>query len=90
MDLKTYIKDLGDELSREAFAERVGTKLGHLRNVGYGLRPCAPELATAIELDSGRTLRRWDLRPEDWHRIWPELIGTEGAPAVEPAEAKAG
>lgn len=22
------------------------------------------------------------LRPDDWHRIWPELIGTEGAPTV--------
>lgn len=21
-----------------------------------------------------------DLRPTDWHLIWPELIGTEGAP----------
>jgi hypothetical protein len=29
---------------------------------------------------------RWDLRPDDWHRIWPELIGAEGAPPlpVEP------
>lgn len=26
--------------------------------------------------------RRWDLFPTEWHRIWPELIGTEGAPAV--------
>jgi DNA-binding transcriptional regulator YdaS (Cro superfamily) len=24
--------------------------------------------------------RRWDLRPNDWHVIWPELIGTKGAP----------
>ena len=28
---------------------------------------------------------RWHLRPDDWHRIWPELIGAEGAPPV-PAE----
>lgn len=27
----------------------------------------------------------WDLRPDDWHLIWPELVGAEGAPAV-PAE----
>jgi len=25
---------------------------------------------------------RWDLRQEDWHLIWPELIGTQGAPMV--------
>lgn len=25
-------------------------------------------------------VRRWDMRPDDWHLIWPELIGAEGAP----------
>ncbi len=25
---------------------------------------------------------RWDLRPNDWHLIWPELIGTDGAPKI--------
>lgn len=30
----------------------------------------------------------WDLRPADWHRIWPELIGTPGAPAVPEAAAQ--
>lgn len=30
-------------------------------------------------------VRRWDLRPDDWHRIWPELIGAEGAPGVPEA-----
>lgn len=29
---------------------------------------------------------RWELRPDDWHLIWPELIGIEGAPDV-PAPA---
>jgi len=29
-------------------------------------------------------------RPEDdWHRIWPELIGTEGAPVVPAAQEAA-
>jgi hypothetical protein len=27
------------------------------------------------------------VRPEDWHKVWPELIGVEGAPPV-PAEAE--
>lgn len=36
-------------------------------------------------------LRRWDLCPDDWHLIWPELIGAEGAPAIDmqPAERDA-
>lgn len=27
-------------------------------------------------------VRRWDLRPDDWWRVWPELIGVDGAPAI--------
>lgn len=34
----------------------------------------------AIEQCAG--VMRWELRPDDWHRIWPELIGADGAPAV--------
>lgn len=29
----------------------------------------------------------WESRPDDWYAIWPDLIGTKGAPAVtEPAK----
>lgn len=33
-------------------------------------------------LDGMTSVRRWDLRPNDWHRIWPELVDTPGAPDV--------
>lgn len=36
-----------------------------------------------IENLTARAVRRWDLRPKDWHLIWPELIGSEGAPSLE-------
>lgn len=42
-----------------------------------------------LEQATGMSVRRWDLRPGDWHRIWPELIGTEGAPAVPTAQPAA-
>ena len=29
----------------------------------------------------------WELRPDDWHRIWPELIGAAGAPSTPEAKA---
>lgn len=35
-----------------------------------------------IQLDCDGLLQLWDLRPNDWHLIWPMLIGTEGAPPV--------
>lgn len=44
------------------------------------------------EIERATGVRRWHLRPDDWHRIWPELIGADGAPAVpapEPAERTA-
>jgi len=48
----------------------------------YGDRVPSPENCTAIEQATGRRVMRWHLRPKDWHRIWPELIGAEGAPIV--------
>ncbi len=27
-------------------------------------------------------VKLWELRPDDWHLIWPELIDAEGAPAI--------
>lgn len=32
-------------------------------------------------------MTRWDMFPADWHRIWPELIGTPGAPEAPAQEA---
>ena len=39
-----------------------------------------------IEVAVNGVVRRWDLRPHDWHCVWPELVGREGAPDV-PAPA---
>lgn len=47
------------------------------------------EYCALIEQATGRRVMRWELRPFDWHRIWPELIGAEGAPPV-PAEQTGG
>lgn len=48
------------------------------------------ELGAAIERATKGAVRRWDLRPDDWWLIWPELIGADGAPALPlPAPAPA-
>ena len=41
-----------------------------------------PLHCAAIEAATNGAVTRRDLRPDDWHRIWPELIGTDGAPAI--------
>jgi DNA-binding transcriptional regulator YdaS (Cro superfamily) len=47
-----------------------------------------PEHCPAIERETDRAVMRWDLRPDDWHRIWPELIGADGAPAAPTPETQ--
>lgn len=68
--------------TREVFAERCGTSIGHMTNIAYGYKPCSPELAVAIEQVSGRAVTRQELRPHDWPRIWPELIGNAASVAA--------
>jgi DNA-binding transcriptional regulator YdaS (Cro superfamily) len=73
MDLKTYWAPLTAD-QRELFASRCLTSKGHLQNVMYGVRPCATDLAVAIERESGCSVTRQELRPDDWESHWPELI----------------
>jgi len=84
--LKSYLKALADDDARTEFAGKCSTTLGHLRNVSYGLRPAAAELCVLVERESGGKVTRRDLRPDDWHRIWPELV-TDEHQAPEPAKA---
>jgi DNA-binding transcriptional regulator YdaS (Cro superfamily) len=83
--LKSYLKALADDDARTEFAVRCSTTLGHIRNVSYGLRPAAPELCVLIEKITNGAVTRRDLRPDDWHRIWPELVTPEH-PAPETAK----
>lgn len=53
---------------------------------GYANRRPGAAHSVAIEQATGGAVRRWDLRPTDWHRIWPELIGSDGAPQVPAAD----
>lgn len=69
-------------------AELMGESLqtvSNWRSRGVPVLRCAK-----LEQVAGRKVMRWHLRPQDWHLIWPELIGAEGAPAVpaEPAAAQ--
>lgn len=45
------------------------------------------ERCADIERATGGVVMRWDLRPDDWHRIWPELVNHERAPQVLRQEA---
>lgn len=81
MKLAAYIKRFSPE-QRAAFALDVGTTVGHLNNVAYEMRVASAALTRQIVLFTGSEVREWELRPSDWHLIWTELVGSEGAPAV--------
>lgn len=72
MNLRTYLFGLS-VAERKTFAEKCDTSAAHLTNIAYGYKPPGPKLAVAIELHSNRTVKRQDLLPDDWKKIWPEL-----------------
>ncbi len=47
-----------------------------------GRRPVPAAFCILIEQASNGKFRRWSLSPDNWDRIWPELIGMPGAPEV--------
>lgn len=53
-----------------------------------GDRKLPERLGAALERLCGEQVRRWHMWPDDWHLIWPELVGSPGAPP-EPARAPA-
>lgn len=72
-----------------ALAAAVGVKQQHVWNwLKRGTGTVPTDHCAAIERATDRAVMRWDLRPDDWWRIWPELIGQPGAPAI-PETAKA-
>ena len=86
MELKTYLAGMSVD-DREDFASRCETSSAHLRNVGYGQRPCGEKLAVLVERESAHVVTRRDLRPDDWWLIWPELV-TKDFPAPESGRTK--
>lgn len=49
-------------------------------------REPSPQLCVDIERETAGSVSRRDIRPGDWHRIWPELV-TDEFPAPVHAEA---
>jgi DNA-binding transcriptional regulator YdaS (Cro superfamily) len=82
MDLRELLRPLTtDEL--EGFAVRVGTTVGHLRNVAYRQRTASAALAMQIEIESAGVVTRRDLRPRDYMLIWRDLREPDETPAIQ-------
>jgi DNA-binding transcriptional regulator YdaS (Cro superfamily) len=72
MKLRDFLKQMPPD-RRLSFAADVGTTLNHLNNVSYGTRVASAALTRQIAMKSDGVVREWDLRPDDWALIWPEL-----------------
>ena len=74
---------------RPGFQTALAKRFNLSRQTVNGWRNGIPVAYCAgVEEECGREFARWDFRPDDWAGIWPELVGTEGAPPV-PAEKPA-
>jgi len=73
---------------RKQLAEVIGIDEQYLYQCLTGRKAMRPKEAVRAELRTSGRLRRWHLRPQDWHEVWPELIGLEGAPPAPPAEVE--
>lgn len=73
--------------SQSALASRLGVTKAAVHQWKLKGRQVPLEHCAAIEAATGGKVTRRELRPDDWPRIWPELIGADGAPAV-PADVE--
>jgi DNA-binding transcriptional regulator YdaS (Cro superfamily) len=72
----------------------LGSQANLARELGYedvrnvspwtrGDRPFPPHHCVSIERATQGAVTRRDLRPDDWHLIWPELIEKDGVHCVQ-------
>lgn len=81
MDIKAYLANEPRGAAAD-LARAVGVHPVTVSQWANGIKAVSAERCVPIERATAGAVRRWDLRPDDWHRIWPELIGTDGAPAI--------
>jgi DNA-binding transcriptional regulator YdaS (Cro superfamily) len=89
MELKTYLAD-NPRGTGAALAKALGVHPVMVSQWAGGTKAVPLERCADMEKATAGAVSRWDLRPDDWPRFWPELIGAEGAPAVPVAAVEVG
>jgi DNA-binding transcriptional regulator YdaS (Cro superfamily) len=84
---------MSDPLTRAAQACGGFSKLAGLLGVSpqaisnWRARGVPVEHCAQIEIHASAAVTRRELRPDDWHRIWPELISEEHPAPTENVDA---
>lgn len=81
MNLKQYTRTARG--TAKELAEKLGISTSFLSQIAAGTAPVSAERCVAIEQATKGAVMRWDLRPDDWPTIWPELRKRKDAPKVE-------
>lgn len=81
MDLREFLSGLPHGGAVD-FAKRLDVSPYYLQQLAsrQNGRTPSPALCVQIERLSNWGVRRWDMRPDDWHLIWPELVTARDAP----------
>lgn len=77
MNLDTYLR--GGAETAASLAEKLGVSPVRVSHWRTGFRPVPLKFLTAIEQATDGAVTRQELRPDDWHLIWPELAEKVGA-----------
>lgn len=83
---------MSDEITtkrRGELASIAGINEQYLYQCLTGIRDMSPRVAMGVERATKGELRRWHVCTTTWAEIWPELIGTTGAPPVPVAKVAA-
>ncbi len=59
--------------SQQKLASVLNVSVGFVSHMVKGRRAVPPRHCPKIEQATGGQVTRRDLRPDDWHEIWPEL-----------------
>ena len=78
MDLRAYIDTL-ERGGAAKLARDLNISPSYLSQLVSGACARSPERCVAIERATLGHVTRRDLRPNDWHLIWPELVERQAA-----------
>ncbi len=79
MNLSDYLKTRGHGAGA-LLAVQIGSHAPDISNWSNGKRPVPISRCIAIEHATKGKVTRRDLRPHDWHLIWPELQEASNSP----------
>ena len=72
MDLKIYLSQERGRLA--ALAKAIGAHAPDVSRWADGKRPIPAIHGAAIEAATGGLVTRQEMFPDEWQRIWPELV----------------